>query len=315
MAAMALRRLAASLVVATLLAACAAHDSPETPAGCRADGRAPAATPRKPDPLGTARPIPGTGGPADAQVTEVLDPLPIGRAAPGCRLVGFGVILLARTSAVTVDLFSKMRLVTAGGDVYEPYPGQVEGRDGIDNTDLMPEDQRRGTEVFQVPARAKLRYFAIGTDDLITDASAPAGPLKIPAYIPGRWAKLGTTQTADRLAGERLAVTPLSVMDPTPATAGVAAGRRAYSVRLRLKSTGTKAWPVNPENMVVFIDDGGRQWIPGFVTTTAAPPFDPLRGEPGREQTAWVTAEIPGDARIVAMCLSPYPGIVDAWRL
>lgn len=257
--------------------------------------------------------VPGQGGTAGAQVTAVIDPLVGGPVAAGCRLVGFAVILSAGGAAVTVDLFSTMKLVTASGDAYQPDPEQIEGRDGIDNTDLMPEDQRRGTEVFQVPARAKLRYFTIG--DLITDASAPAGPLKVPAYIPGRWAKLGTTQSADRLAGEHLAVTPLRVMDPTPATAGVRAGRRAYSVQLRLKNTGTKTWPLNPEHMVVFIDGDGRQWIPGFVTTTAAPPFDPLRVEPGREQTAWVTAEIPGDATIVAMCLSPYPGIVDGWRI
>jgi hypothetical protein len=88
---------------------------------------------------------------------------------------------------------------------------------------------------------------------------------------------------------------------------GVAAGRRAYSVELRIEVVGTRPWPLNPEHMVVFLDDQGRQWFPGFVTTTAAPPFAKLDADPGRHQTAWVTAEIPAGARIVGMSLSPYP--------
>lgn len=265
MAVMALRRPAvAGLVVATLLAGCASQAQPAAPHGCTPDGTASSTPPHKPDPVGTAKAVAGSGGPVDAQVTSFADPLP-------------------------------------------------EGRDALDNAELMPDDERRGQEVFEVPAGAELSWFAI--DGLVTDASKPAGPVKLPAYQPGNWPRIGTTQVADRLPGERLRVTPLKVMDPTPATAGVKPGRRAYSVQFRLQSVGTKAWPFSPEITTTFIDSRGRNWIPGFVTTTAAPPFDPLHGEPGgRPQTGWVTGEIPGDATIVAMVFSPYSGVVYAWR-
>jgi hypothetical protein len=315
MSGMALRRLAAAgLVVVTLVAGCASRDEVRAPSGCTPDGTASSAPPRTPDPIGMTKAVPGSGGPVDAQVTSFADPLTEGTPGTGCRLVSFGYRLLAHSSAVTVDLFSKMKLVTKDGNLYQPYPQEVEGRDSLDNADLMPGDERRGQEVFEVPARAKLSYFAVG--DLLLDASEPAGPIKMPAYLPGRWPALGTTQVADRLPGERLKVTPLKVMDPTPATAGVKPGRRAYSIEMRLQSAGTRTWPFNPEITTTFIDSRGRNWIPGFVTTTAAPPFDPLHGEPGaKPQTAWVTGEIPADATIVAMIFAPYPGTVYAWRV
>jgi hypothetical protein len=316
MAGMVLRRAAAAgLVVAMLLAGCAGHAKPvAAPSGCRAGGSASARPPRTPDAVGTSKPVPGNGGPVDAEVTSFVDPLPEGTPDPGCRLVSFGFELIARSSAVSVDLFSKIRLVTAAGDAYQPYPGQIEGRDALDNADLMPGDQRRGQEVFEVPTGRKLSYFTVGS--LVVDASKPAGPIKMPAYLPGDWPKLGTTQLADRLPGEKLSVTPLKVMDPTPATAGVRPGRRAYSMQLRLRNVGTKTWPLNPEIATTFIDSHGRNWIPGFVTTTAAPPFKQLHGAPGTPpQTGWVTAELPDDVTIVAMVFSPYPGTVYAWRI
>ncbi|MEV6851443.1 hypothetical protein [Actinoplanes sp. NPDC051411] len=308
------RPAAAGLVVAMLLAGCAGHTGPPPPAGCPPDGTAPTAAPRPPEPVGTTRPVLGGGGLVDAQVTEVLDPLPEGTPDTGCRLVSFGLRLLAHSSVVTVDLFSKMRLVTANGDFYQPYVEETEGRDDLDNAELMPGDERRGRVNFEVPAAVELSYFAI--DSLVADASKPAGPVRPPPYRPGNWPGLGATQVADRLPGERLEVTPLKIMDPTPAGAGVKAGRRAYSVQLRLRSVGTRTWPFNPEITTTFIDSRGRNWIPGFVTTTAAPPFDPLHGEPGgKAQTGWVTGEIPGDARIVAVIFSPYTGVVYAWRV
>jgi len=112
-----------------------------------------------------------------------------------------------------------------------------------------------------------------------------------------------------------LQVTPQQVMDPTPASDGVPAGYRAYSVKLRLRVTGTNPWPLNPEHMVALVDGTGRQWYTGLVTTASAPPFEVLRDQPGQEQTAWVTAAVPGDARIVALMMSPYPGMVWAWKL
>ncbi|MFF5290330.1 hypothetical protein [Paractinoplanes globisporus] len=259
--------------------------------------------------------MPSQGGTVTATVTSVRDPLPIGRPDPGCRLVGLGFRLQAGGSAAGVDLFSRMRVVAESGDAYEPHPESVEGRDGIESTDLMPGDERRGTVVFQVPATQRLRYFSVGGNALTTDLTAPGPPVSLPPYRPGDWPRLGTTQQALRQAGERLDVTPQRVMDPAPASGGVAAGRRAYSVQLSLRVAGTRPWPLNPEHMVVFLDSEGRQWFPGFVTTTAAPGFENLRTDPGQRQTAWVTAEIPKDARIVAMSLSPYAGIVYAWRL
>ena len=313
---MGFRRLAAPglAVAVTVLAGCTGHAAAD-PADCRPDTTAPTAAPAPPDPLGAEKPIPSKGGVVTAAVTSVRDPLPIGRPDPGCRLVGLGFRMRAGSAPGSVDLFSQMKVVTAAGGAYELDPESVEGRDGIESTDLMPGDERRGTFVFQVPATQRLRYFSIGGNALITDLAAPGSPASLPPYRPGAWPPLGSTQEAVRLAGERLAVTPQRVLDPTPASDGVAAGRRAYSVQLSLHVTGTKPWPLNPEHLVVFLDSQGRQWFPGFVTTSAAPPFENLQSEPGRRQTAWVTAEIPADARIVAMSLSPYPGVVYAWRL
>jgi hypothetical protein len=307
-----------ALTVLAALAACGSHPAGDSaPSGCRPDV-APSAVPsRQPAAaaLGEAREVPATPGTASLAVTAVADPVPGGRPDPGCRWVGIGVRLRATGPAATsVDLFATGLLVTASGGGYQPSASGTEGRDGIDQTDLVAGDERRGTLIFEVPQAERLGYLTVG-GALRVDLGGPPTALPALPYRPGNWPAFGTTQEAVRLAGERLAVTPLRVLDSTPATEGVRAGYRAFAVRLRIRVTGTKPWPLNPEHMVVFVDSTGRQWFPGFVTAPAAPPFDPLRDAPGQEQTAWVTAEIPGSARIVAMMLSPYAGVVSAWRI
>jgi hypothetical protein len=309
-----------SLIVLATLAGCSGHAQGGSASRACEPDVAPSAVPSRPPVparLGEPRQIPATPGTMSATVTSVIDPVVGGKPNEGCRWVGIGMWLRADGPAPTsLDLFATSLLVTRSAGAYKPTDSGTEGRDGIDQTDLIAGDERRGTLIFQVPAREPLRYLTVGSGALVLDLGGPPTAVPVPSYRPGNWPPLGTTHEVVRLAGEGLSVTPLRVLDPTPATAGVRAGYRAFSVQLRVRVTGTGPWPLNPEIMVAFVDSTGRQWYPGFVTTTsAAPPFDPLRSQPGQEQTAWVTAEIPGQARPVALMLSPYSGVVYAWRL
>ena len=310
----------ALLALAVLLAltgGCASKGRQRSqPWQCQSDGTAATAYPAAPTALGVARDVAALPGVLSLAATSVTDPLTGGDPGAGCRFVGVGV-RLRNTGTVpgSIDFYQTAFAVSASGARYRPSGKGVEGRDGVDQTDLIGGDERRGTLVFQVPTGEQLRYLAVSGTALVVDLTSPASPVPVEPYRPGGWPRPGTRQTLDRLAGEKLDVTPLRVLDPTPATGGVRRGYRAYSVQLRLRVTGTSPWPLNPEHMVALVDSTARQWFTGFVTTSAAPPFETLRDQPGQEQTAWVTAEIPGDARIVALMLSPYPGSVWAWRL
>jgi hypothetical protein len=308
----------AGLVGLALLPGCTSSPAPGGAAAraCRPDSAAPAALARPADALGEPRLIPATPGSISVTATSILDPVPGGKPDQGCRWVGIGLHLHDYESApASVDLFAASLLVTASGGGYRESSSSPEGRDGIDQVDLVAGDGRRGTLIFQVPAGEPLRYLTVASGALLVDLTAPPTTMPAEPYRPGTWPPLGIAQPVLRLADERLDVTPLRVMDPTPATAGVRAGYRAYAVQLRTQVTGSKPWPLHPENMVTFVDSTGRQWYPGFVTTSAAPPFDPFTNQPGQEQTAWVTAEIPGQAKLVAMMVTSYPGMTWPWRL
>jgi hypothetical protein len=202
------------------------------------------------------------------------------------------------------------------GDGYQPTAEGPNGRNGIQQADLLPGDQRRGMLLFAVPVGARLRSFTIEGGALRVDLPVAASDrAPVPEYQPGSWPRLGSPQRLVRLHGEALNLTPLAVLDPTPATGGVRPGFRAYSVRLRVVIGGTQPWPLNPEHLVVLVDSTGQQWFPGFVTARTIGAFDPFRDQPGQQQTAWVTWEIPLQAAIVALQASSYPGEVWAWRL
>jgi hypothetical protein len=268
-------------------------------------------------------------GTMTAAVTGVEDPVPGGKPRKGCRWVGIDVQLRdPGTTAASVDLDRLAFLISDTGTVYGQIAQGPSGRDGVSQADLVGGDERRGTLIYQVPARVKIRYFAVAQDKVadngrlhnasmvldLTKTSSPGPPLV--AYRPGDWPGVGTTQRLSRPTGEQLDATPTRVMDPVVGGKGVRAGYRLYSVQLRVQAVGAKPWQVNPDNMATLIDDSGRQWYTTFATTPGTvPEFDNFNAAPSATNTGWVTFEIPDAAHAVGLMLSSYYARTWAWRL
>lgn len=256
-----------------------------------------------------------------ASVTRIVDPVPGDPADAGCRIIAVDLRLRSgAATASTVDLFNLALVVGASGHAYTQYSGaepRIGGRNGLDLTNLVGSTERRGRTYFQLPVDDQPRYFLVKGSTLVIDLTGPVAAVPVEAYRPGRWPGLGTRQVVKRLPGEQIDVTPLRVMDPVPTTDGIGPRSRAIAVQLRIKITGTKPWPFNPEYLAGFMDRSGQEWLPGFVkTTSAVPQFDPFRTAPGQQTVAWVIAEVPLSAsRPVALMFSTYSGKVWAWRL
>jgi len=316
------RAVTIGLTCLALASGCSSPSTPvaQPPVGCRPVDSLITAPPASTSALGSEHAIPTRAGQISASVTKIVDPAPGGPASPGCRIVEIDLRLRSgATTADTVDLFNLALVVGASGHAYTQYPGtepRIGGRNGLDLTGLVGNTERRGPMHFQLPVDDQPRYFLVKDSSLAIDLTGPVAAVPVEAYRPGRWPKLGTRQVVKRLPGEQIDVTPLRVMDPVATTDGVGPRSRAVAVQLRIKVTGTKPWSLNPENLVGMMDDSGQKWLPGFVTTSAVPQFDPFHTAPGQQTVAWVVAEVPlTSSRPVALMLSSYPGQVWAWRL
>jgi hypothetical protein len=262
----------------------------------------------------------------NAEVIGYLDPQPegpFGKPTAGCRWVSVQIVLSnpGSIAASSVDLYRIVRLVLKDGSALANTGTGPVGRNGLDLSDLLGGDTRRGIWTFQLGPLDQADHLAVANDadgpsvawtvDLTNVSEEQSKITATHDYRPKSSPPMGTLQQVTRLDGESLDVTPTQIRKLRASLPDYT----SVCVELHISVTGTDQWPINPQDLLDLIDDAGNSWHATFDPPKDVQLFNPFRNKPGDDQTGSVCFDLPPGTVPVALQLASYPGQIYAWQI
>ncbi|WP_137815792.1 AsnC family protein [Gandjariella thermophila] len=267
----------------------------------------PAPTPNAP----TSGPIPapaqaGSGGGPAANPAPTSGPLPAAApgAAPASSTVGGGGV--QATTPTGPD--------SGGQPVIEAQPSEVDAMSvwGPPQTSSWARGDRQPNGAVAAgdsPARPNQGEKAAAPAE--SGATSDPGQPSTPGQIPRRTGTVGETLETEGLAGERLSIRLVEVVDPadvlfTAAGYRLQDGERAVVVHTELTNRGRVPFTTLPDLYLVLITTDGRTVAKAPVTLSSRPPHR-IGVQPGETTGGHTVYVVPEAANTIAVRWSPRP--------
>jgi hypothetical protein len=116
-------------------------------------------------------------------------------------------------------------------------------------------------------------------------------------------AALGETLTLSGLNGVAVAVSVAAVADPATGSIPPRLAHRHVAIRIRLENVGGVMYSDTPSNAAYLVDDAGHQHG-ADIADSVVPAIGSPRISPGREETGFITFEVPEDVEPVSFLLT-----------